>query len=359
MGRATSKTDVFFSDNPWEHNGNEIWLASSLKFYRNLERFQFPPKLSEEQRLQILSVVREELLSCQDLKNPRLFNGEELGPLGKEYFLELFLLTEGLHHAGAAEGFLADETGTFLAIINIRNHLQLQLMDYDSNIEKTLNKLIKIESFLQKSLGFAFSERFGFLSADPSRCGTALLVSAYLHVPALIHLQKLDSLRQQCEEADLQILSMHGDPENLLGDILCLRNTQTIGLNEEQIISSIRSWATKLMLEEQGARKEILEKGNDPIKDLVSRAFGMLTTSYILETSETLDALSLVKFGVELGWIEGVDAQTLNRLFFGSRRAHLTVMLDGQKKEEEEQRDLLRARAEYVHRALAESKLVL
>lgn len=357
MGQAKRTNDVFFADDPWSHNANDIWLASSLKFYRNLDRFHFPGKLSAEQRQQILSVIQKELLACEGVAKPRFFNGDELGPLGKEYLLELFLLTEGLHQAGKSEGFLIDKTGTFLCTINIRNHLQLQQMDYHEDIEKTLNKLIKIETCLQKSLGFAFSDRFGFLSADPTRCGTALVVSAYLHVPALIHLEQLAPLQEKYEEAALQGLGIHGDPDKLLGDILCIRNTQTLGLNEEQIISSLRSWATKLMLAEQSLRKELQEGGSHaPIKDLVSRAYGMLTSSYILETFETLNALSLIKLGVNLGWIQGLSIETLNLLFFGSRRAHLTRILN---KNEIEQQDLSRERAEYIHGAFKKAKLVL
>ena len=34
-----------FKDDPWTSNTNPIWLGSTLKFFRNIEKFHFPTKL--------------------------------------------------------------------------------------------------------------------------------------------------------------------------------------------------------------------------------------------------------------------------------------------------------------------------
>jgi protein arginine kinase len=55
--------------------------------------------------------------------------------------------------------------------------------------------------------------------------------------------------------------------------------------------------------------------------------------------------LSLVKLGVALGWIEGIDNATINDALFCSRRAHLHRHYNG----EIDVKDLDKKRAEYVH----------
>lgn len=355
---SKAKNDLFASasPDPWKKNANNIWLATSIRFFRNVERFKFPAKLEAAQRKQLLDAVHKELTANTAITKPDFCTGAQLGPLGKEFLLERFMLTEGLHQAGEEEGFLVDGKGRLLAIINISNHLQLQLMDYGETIEDSLNQLIAIESSLNDQLGFAFSQKFGYLTANPLRCGCALDVTAYLHLPALIHTEQLEPLRSKYEESGMTGTSMHGDPTKLLGDVLAIRNSQTLGVNEEQVISSIRSWATKLMIAEQTARKALLEEEDPHLKDMVSRAYGLLTSSYQLETFEALEALSLIKLGVDLKWVKGLTIADANHLFFSTRRAHLTSIID---KVNDEDLDLLRERAEFVHKGLKKAKLAL
>lgn len=357
MSKATN--DLFGSSapDPWAENSSNIWLATSLKLFRNLERFKFPGRLEGAERKQVMDLVQKQLLVNDHFKAPEFRTGSEIGPLGKEFLLERFLLTEGLHQAASEEGFVVNSEGKLLISVNIGEHLQLLLMDYQEKIEDSLNKLIDLESSLNQQLGFAFSDKFGYLTANPQRCGTALLLTSYLHLPALIHTEQLAAIKERYEESGISSSNMHGgNASTLLGDVLAIKNSQSIGVNEEQIVSTMRSWATKLMVAEQGCRKNLSDTDKTHLKDLVSRAYGLLTSSYQLETFEALDALSLIKLGIDLKWVKGLTLAQCNQLFFTARRAHLTLVMG---KPEDEQHDLLRGRADYVHEKLKKAKLAL
>ena len=55
----------------------------------------------------------------------------------------------------------------------------------------------------------------------------------------------------------------------------------------------------------RGIRSELRSSDDTEIKDRVSRAFGVLSHSYQQETLESWSAISLLKLGANLGWVEG------------------------------------------------------
>lgn len=333
--------------NPWETHSHNVWLASTLSLSRNLQKYKFPAKLDKAREQQIVSLIFESLSTCPELTKPELFRSEEIGPLQKEYLLEHFLLTNGFYQAHAGEGFVIDETGEFLGVLNLTDHLQLNILDTQQEIEKSWNRLVKIEGHLGKTLDFAFHPRFGFLTADPRHSGTALTISLFLHIPAVIHTGELAELVEKEKEEEVEAVGLQGKTSEMIGDLLVARNTCTIGLTEEYILTTMRMWATRAVVAEISIRKKLMENkdNNEQIKNKVTRALGLLTHSYQLETIEALNALSLVKLGIEIGWIMAPTTLNLNQILFNCRRAHLINQLE----EKVDIPELPRRRASYLH----------
>lgn len=257
----TEKNSSIFSlKNPWSQDSHTIWLASTLELLRNFEKFKFPNKLDSARKQQIISLVKEGLENCPELKNPELFKAEEIGPIEKEFLLEQFLSNESFHQAHGGEGFMIDQSGEFLAVINLHNHLTLELIDTHQELEKSWNKLVKIETFLGKSLDYAFNTRFGFLTVNPLQSGTALIVSLYLHIPAIIHTGELAETLEKEAEDEIVATGMQGSSSEMIGDILLAQNRCTIGLNDEYIIAALRMWATKVVVAEISARTRLKKR---------------------------------------------------------------------------------------------------
>src|SRR3984885_10139069 len=173
---------------PWEKEINPIWLATSFLLHRNLAKFNFPSKMNEQQFEQIRTSLQEQLLKSPLLQNPTALNASEISTVDKEFIYEHFLCFENFQNALTGQGFVVDESGHFLAELNIQNHLQLQLIDCEGSWEKSWNALSRIETEIGNSIDFAFSQKFGYLTAEPTLCGTGLTVQAYLHVPAIIQM---------------------------------------------------------------------------------------------------------------------------------------------------------------------------
>lgn len=341
--------------NLWAQNNNPIWLASTVRLFRNIEKFKFPVKLDGDRRKQIVSLLSKEFQGMEQLNKPNLFKAEELSSLEKEYLVEHFLSNQSFHSTGSGEAFIIDASGEKMISLNLRNHVQFESIDTNSELETTWNQLVKLETSLGKNISYSYSSKFGFLTADPTQCGTGLSVTVFLQLSGLIHMEMIDGILEKMVDESFVVTGIQGSPTEIIGDVIVIQNNYTLGVTEENIIGAVRSLATKLLLEEHAIRTQIKNKNNSEIKDKISRAFGILIHSYQIEAVEALNAISLLKLGVDLGWLEGINMIQLNELFFNCRRAHLLCQFENKIPQE----DIQHKRSEFIHKALKDAKLII
>lgn len=334
---------------PLEGDPNRIWVSSSLTLQRNLARYKFPSKLSPVETKTVLNMNKAFLEKSPEIKGAVFFPAEQLGSFEKEFLFEHFLCADSFQNAMSDQGFLIDDSGKFLALLNLKNHLQLHLVDFSPDLSKAWGVLSKIETTFGKELAFAFSPKFGYLTSDKEGCGTALRIALYLHLPTLIHSNQLVEALLKQKDENLVALGLEGSLDELVGDIIVLKNQYTLGLSEETILHALQTTALKLISSEKAMRKHLKEEGNPAIKDLVGRAYGLLVHSYQLQTKEALNALSLIKLGIELDWIKGIEAKKIDHTAFHCRRAHLAHMLN---ENMTDNNSLNLKRAAFVHKAL-------
>lgn len=355
MEKRESEGHILNLKKPWSDNHNPIWLASSIGLQRNIEKFKFPNKLDLERKKQIVTLAGRELLTLDPLKDSCLLKAEELSSLEKEYLVEHYLSIHSFHQASTGEAFLIDKSGEVMVFFNLSDHLSFLAIDIKGNFEEAWNELVKIETNLGKSVSYSYSQKFGFLTSDPAKCGTGLTVLLYLQLSALIHTEKLDVCLEEHADESIMITGIQGNPTELVGDILVIQNNYSLGVTEESILASMRSLGTKLMQEESYLRVEIRKSPNPDIMDKVSRAFAILMYSYQIEAVEALNAISLLKLGIAVDWISGVTSDELNQLFFNCRRAHLIGQFNGKVN----QAEIPHKRSEFIHKVLKNAKLTI
>lgn len=346
----------FLSDKKlWHANANKIFLASTVSLKRNIEKFNFPGKLGSDLQKTIISLVSKELMKDPQIKGVVLFPAEKAESFDKEFLMEHFFAKQKVFQAHTGEAFMIDESGSFLALLNIDNHIEFFIIDVMGEMESSWNRLVRIETELGKSIRYAFLPRFGFLTSDPGDSGSAFEATAYLQLTGLIHTGKIDEILESTADESFSITGLQGSPTEIIGDVLVIKNNYTLGMTEETIISSVRSLVTKLTVEEVAERTKIKSESQAEIKDRVSRAFGILVHSYQIEAIEALNAISLVKLGLDLGWFEGITIEELNLLFFNCRRAHLLSQFSSSITSEE----LSHKRAEFIHKTLERVKQLI
>lgn len=344
---------ILLQEKPWAENDNDIWIASTIQFLRNMDKFKFPSKMETSRAKQVIDLVSKEISRDVSLSNPLMFRAEELGPLEKEFLMEHFLSLENFQQTHIGEGFIIDATGEFLLSVNIQNHFNLQITDTRNDVENAWNRLVKIETQLGKIFNYAYSSRYGFLTANPFQSGTGMLLTLFIQPSALIHTNKINEILKKLDDDTISVAGIQGNPNVFIGDIIAIHNKYTLGITEEGIIASLSTFANKLIAEEKIEREHLKKEECPNLKDQVSRAYGLIVYSYQTETLEALEAISLLKLGLSFGWISGITVKELNQLFFNCRRAHLVRRF----KEEFSGETLLHKRAEFVHENLKNIKL--
>lgn len=348
----TEKPDLppsLLEHTPWLDEVNPIWPASTFTLHRNLARYNFPPKMQKVHSLRVLNGLQEMLLTACNLNKPKLLKAEEITALDKEFLFEHFLCLDSFQNTGEAQGFIVDENAKFLALINVGDHLQIQLLDSTGGWESAWNLINQIDQTIAEKSEIAYSPKFGYLTSDPNICGTALIVQIFLHLPALIHTNQLQEALVKQKEEEVVATSMQGKIEEIVGDIIVLKNGFTLGISEENILRALHTTAMKLMALEKSVRTHLKSENNAAIKDQISRAYGLLMHSYQLQTKETLDALSLLKLGIDLGLVTGISDSKINDIFFKCRHAHLSNLFP---EKSTDLQALSHRRAEFVHKQL-------
>lgn len=74
---------------------------------------------------------------------------------------------------------------------------------------------------------------------------------------------------------------------------------------------------------ERKARQYLIDESRRELHDRVSRAYGLLCTAQTISSEETMQLLSSVRMGVNLGLIRDVAIPTVNQLFIHTQPAHL------------------------------------
>lgn len=298
---------------------NKIWPITTFSLSRNLSIAKFVPCLSKEQKQEILEAIVSHFNSIEGYNAFITLPLKEASSWQKEFLLEHFLFPYDLTGNPDGEAFVIHRDGDILAAINCRDHLILHAIDFFSDPETMLSKLVKLECYLNTKLAFSFSSDFGFLTTHPQECGTALSIRCLLHVPALIYRHELEPLIR--ESSDILYSGAIPSVPEFMGNIVVLSNRYSLGLTEEQIISSLSIWASKLAAAEAAARKKLLEENSPALKNHILRSLGLLTHSCYLDLKEATEALSWVQLGINLGWIQ--EASSWHPNFWQARRGHL------------------------------------
>ena len=316
MKKNANLPPVFTTTMPWSETTNNIWPATYIHLRRNLESHPFPAKLNAKVAKEIQDLITESFSKSQT------FPAVELTPHQKELLFEHFILHEGFEKNDEGRCFIIDNTPKLLVLTNLEDHLHIHSICFDSDFTETWKELLKLEQILSKKLGFAYSSKFGYMTSDPSLCGTALVAQAFLHLPMLINLEKLADIVSELPK-DIQIKGL-GEDGQFLGDLVLLENRYTLGLSEESILNSVKEMAQKFMSAEEDLRLNLTDDQIPLLKDKIGRSFGLISNAYSLKAEEALSSLSLIHLGTQLGFLHDQGTFKFFDLFFSCQRAHLS-----------------------------------
>jgi len=181
----------------------------------------------------------------------------------------------------------------------------------------------------------------GYLTACPTNLGTGIRVSAMLHLPGLVLAEQINPIIQSVNKLGLAVRGLYGEGTEALGNVFQVSNQMTLGESETAIVERLEKVLAQIIEHEENARASLLEKKPKMVYNHIGRAYGILANAHSISSKETMNLLSLMRLGVDVGLFPGVDRSLVDELFIMTQPAHLQKQHS--EKLSAEERDLLRA----------------
>ncbi len=320
----------------------QVVISSRVRLARNIAGYEFLPCLSSERRRELLEKLRDVMLSIK-LDEPVSFLDIDQTPdIERQLLAERHLISQQHVRGNGPRGAVIAAGESFTAMINEEDHLRMQVYGAGLKIEECWRRIDHIDDLVEQKIEYAFSARFGYLTACPTNLGTGIRVSVMLHLPALKMTGQIEKLLNTARDADLTVRGLFGEGTDAVGDFYQLSNQITLGKTEQQIVDSFaKEAAPRIVAYETAARQAMLENRPCALDDKVQRALGVLRNACLISSQEALFLLSQVRLGINLGRISNISIATVNELFMLTQPAHL--QLRAGKTLDADQRDTLRA----------------
>lgn len=317
----------------------DVVLSSRVRLARNIAGFRFVGRADIQERRDVFNLVRKNLTKAGIVS-------EDLGSGGACWLdvsaidqYERDALSERQcisrqhakgHKTTANEGpdpravIVQTPSETVSIMVNEEDHLRLRAVRPGLMLHEALEEIDKVDDQIESVLEYAFSSRFGYLTACPTNVGTGVRVSVMMHLPALRILGEIDRVKRAASDMSLALRGFWGEGSEADGDFYQLSNQTTLGKSEELILNELSSTIVPKVIEyERRAREKLMTHRREFTEDVIYRALGTLTHARRIAADEAMCKLSEVRLGVSLGLISGPDVATVNRLLLQVQQAHL------------------------------------
>jgi protein arginine kinase len=320
---------------------DRIVMSSRVRLARNLKDAAFPGWAKKTERVRILDTIRPAVEGLPEMKDSFSEAMDNLGALDRQILVERHLISREHAAKSAGSGLVLNHEETFSVMINEEDHLRMQALRPGLQLKQAWTALDAFDSALEKKLDYAFDSDLGYLTACPTNLGTGIRVSAMLHLPGLVLGEQINPIIQSVNKLGLAVRGLYGEGTEALGNVFQVSNQMTLGENESMIVERLEKVLAQIIEHEENARQILLEKKPKTVYNHIGRAYGILANAHSISSKETMNLLSLLRLGVDLGLFPNVERSLVDELFLITQPAHLQKQFSDKLSAEE--RDLMRA----------------
>ncbi len=330
----------------WMKDGgpdDDIILTSRIRIARNLQDMPFPILQTDVHADEVIHAVQNALNSpeVRRLGDFEFARCSDMSTLDRYVLVEKHLMSKDLAEQ-VRHGALALRKDEVMSImVNEEDHLRIQVIMPGFRLNEAWQLANAMDDALEGQLPYAFDDRLGYLTACPTNVGTGIRASVMMHLPGLVISGNISRMLSAVSQVGLTVRGLYGEGSDAAGNIFQVSNQVTLGETEEEIIGNLSSVVNQLIDNERAARRLLLQQNRDALEDRICRSFGILAYARRMDSKETLQRLSDVRLGIDLGIIKGVSSGILKELMVMTQPAFLQKYF-GQELSPEE-RDIRRA----------------
>jgi len=300
-----------------------IVMSSRIRLARNIEKIPFPARANKKDLLEIMRLAKAAFDSSEYFKESMFLKINELDALDQQFLIERHLMSHD--HAATSEGraILISKEEILSIMINEEDHLRIQVMQSGFDLNQTWEIINKIDDILSKKMPYAYDSAWGYLTACPTNTGTGMRGSVMLHLPALVMTKQINKVLEAIAKLSFTSRGFYGEGTQATGNFFQISNQVSLGHSEEDIIQNINGLVRQIVDQEEQARQALLAQNKAVLEDKICRSYGILKNAHIISSQETVELLSMVRLGVDVGLVKDVDKEKISELFIMIQPAHL------------------------------------
>lgn len=300
-----------------------IVMSSRIRLARNLAMTPFPNKSNKKNLSDILANIEAAINQINHFRNAMFLKISDLDGVDRQFLVERHLMSH--EHAANAEGkgLVVSAEEVLSVMVNEEDHLRIQVMQSGFNLDETWKIIDTIDDQLSEKLEFAFTPDWGYLTACPTNTGTAMRGSLMLHLPALVMTKQINKVLAAIAKLSFASRGFYGEGTQATGNFFQISNQVSMGHSEEDIIQNINGLIRQIIEQEEQARQALLLQNRPMLEDKICRSLGILKNAHIISSQETIELLSMVRLGIDVGIVKDVSRACINELFMMIQPAHL------------------------------------
>ncbi len=267
---------------------SDIVMSSRVRLARNLAHFPFVSRASEQERLDTEALLRERIAASPIGASLEYIDVGHLEEIDRQFLVERQLISREHAEAQGARGVAIDGREQVSLMINEEDHLRIQCMHSGLDLAGAFAQIRAVDEEIEKVVPYAFSTKWGYLTACPTNVGTGIRVSVMLHLPALVITRQIDKVFRSLHKISLAVRGLYGEGSQAMGDFYQISNQTTLGKTEEELIEQVGDVVPVLIDYERRAREFLVRETQENVHDQVSRAYGILRTAQTISAEETM-----------------------------------------------------------------------
>ncbi|TVQ52227.1 MAG: protein arginine kinase [Phycisphaerales bacterium] len=337
---------------PWnDYNGphDDVIMSCRVRLARNLAGFPFVNRASSTQCHEMLRMARRIVLTDDVAPGMIWVDINSATSRDRALLMERHLISKNFSESSHARAVAVSGDESLSVMVNEEDHLRMQLLRPGLQLEDAFERINAVDDAIESRLDYAFSSRWGYLTACPTNVGTGIRFSVMAHLPALKITGEVDRVKRAAKDLNLAVRGYYGEGTESAGDFYQISNQITLGRSETELRDEFQKQILPHIIQyEQESRQVLVDRNPILLDDRVHRAFAILKTARLLGVEEAMKLLSRVRLGLYLERIADVDLNAINRLFLQIQPAHLQLHAESRLSNEE----MRQARADLVRSTL-------
>ncbi|NBX24601.1 MAG: ATP--guanido phosphotransferase [Planctomycetes bacterium] len=324
---------------------SDVVVRSRIRLARNLAGFPFVGRASDAQRHEVMQLVTR----ASQGEGLAWVNMAQTSPEERQLLVERHLVSRHFAESPVPRTVGIDPGESLSVMVNEEDHLRIQTILPGLRLREAFDRAHAFDDAVEGRVDFAFSSRWGYLTACPTNVGCGLRVGVMLHLPGLRYTGEMERVKRAAKDMHLAVRGFYGEGSEAVGNLYQVSNQVTLGSSEDDLLHRFAEETVPQLVDyERSARRLLLESNRPLLEDKVHRAIATLRAARLLGAEEATKLLANVRLGICMAMLPDLGLDMVQRLMLQVQPAHL-ARLDPAAADEDKGR---LARAALVRKAL-------